>query len=48
MKIKQKYRPLVGVLGCDIALGPAALGLYHIHGHPPGPPQVYIFVYRPV
>ena len=32
------------VLGCNIALGPAALGLYHILGHTL---QVYIFVYRP-
>ena len=42
--IYKEYRPSVCVLGCDIALGPAALGLYHILGHTL---QVYIFVYRP-
>ena len=36
----QKYRPEVGVQGCDIARGPQAQGLYHIRGHPP---KVYIF-----
>ena len=36
----QKYRPEVGVQGCDIARGPQAQGLYHILGHPP---KVYIF-----
>ena len=36
----QKYRPEVGVRGCDIARGPQAQGLYHIRGHPP---KVYIF-----
>ena len=25
--IYKRYRPMVGVLGCDVALGPAALGL---------------------
>ena len=38
--IIQKYRPEVGVQGCDIARGPQAQGLYHIRGHPP---KVYIF-----
>ena len=35
----------MGVLKCDIALGPLALGLhvYHILGHPP---QVLYFVYK--
>ena len=41
----QNIGPVVGVLGCDIhvALGPSALGLYHILGHPP---QVLYFVYK--
>ena len=41
----QNIGPVVGVLGCDIALGPSALGLYHILGHPP---QVLYFVYQTV
>ena len=38
----QNIGPLVCVLGCDIALGPTALGLYHILKHKP---QVLYFVY---
>ena len=37
-----EYRTLDCVLGCDIALGPSALGLYHIQGHKP---QVLYSVY---
>ena len=39
----QNIGPVVGVQGCDIALGPSVLRLYHILEHPP---QVLYFVYK--